>query len=390
MRHSNVTLLALALSTATTLAGTFVASSAAASEQPWYERLRIRGYSQVRTNHLYQSNPDLINSQADRSIGGESDTFMVRRARLIVQGFVTPKVAVYLQTDAASLLSENTAVVTVRDWYADMYLTDEKESRFRVGTSKVPYGFENMQSSQNRLPIDRTDAINSGAPNERDLGVFFYWAPSWARHLFKKLVDDGLKGSGDYGVLALGVYAGQSANKLERSENVHAVARVSVPISIGGQILEVGVGGYAGKFGIKKDKGIGGVDLARDIRVAASFTLYPRPWLVQGEYNVGIGPELDAAAKVVREQRLHGGYLLVGYRVEPFIPYVRVQTYDGGKKFETNAPSYRVRELEAGVEAHLGSAVEIVGAWVEAERTNPATGADVRGRLLRLQLQFNY
>ncbi len=359
-------------------------------EAPWYERFRLRGYTQVRYNRLFASNPELVNPQADRTLGGDGQTFLVRRARLILQGTVTPQVQVYLQTDAATLLSDTTHVVTMRDWYADLFLTPAKEARVRVGVSKVPYGFENMQSSQNRLPIDRSDAINSGAPNERDLGAFFYYAPTWARHLFKRLVDDGLKGSGDYGVLALGVYSGQGANKLEGNGSVHAVARASVPLPIGTQILELGVAGYAGKFAIKRDKDVKGPDDPRDVRGAFAFTLYPRPLLVQGEYTVGIGPELDRAQKLVRERFLHGGYLLVGLRVEPVIPYARFQVYEGGKKFETNAPRYSVRELELGVEAHLGKAVELVGAWVEARRTNPTTGNDEYGRLLRLQVQVNY
>jgi hypothetical protein len=36
-----------------------------------------------------------------------------------------------------------------------------KEYRVRIGQSKVPYGFENLQSSQNRLSLDRNDALNS-------------------------------------------------------------------------------------------------------------------------------------------------------------------------------------------------------------------------------------
>jgi phosphate-selective porin len=76
---------------------------------------------------------------------------------------------------------------------------DTKEFRLRVGQSKVPFGFENLQSSQNRLTLDRNDALNSAVANERDLGAFFYW-PSKIRERFAMLVKDGYKGSGDYGV----------------------------------------------------------------------------------------------------------------------------------------------------------------------------------------------
>jgi hypothetical protein len=36
---------------------------------PWYERLSLRGYTQVRYNRLLETNPDLTCAQCDRSIG---------------------------------------------------------------------------------------------------------------------------------------------------------------------------------------------------------------------------------------------------------------------------------------------------------------------------------
>ncbi len=49
----------------------------------------------------------------------------------------------------------------LRDAYFDLSIDKEKQNRFRVGQSKIPYGFEELQSSQNRLDFDRTDALNS-------------------------------------------------------------------------------------------------------------------------------------------------------------------------------------------------------------------------------------
>jgi hypothetical protein len=89
-------------------------------------------------------------------------------------------------------------------------LSFDTKFRLRVGQSKVPFGFENLQSSQNRLTLDRNDALSAVA-NERDLGAFFYWAPSKIRERFAMLVKDGYKGSGDYGVFAFGVYNGQTS-----------------------------------------------------------------------------------------------------------------------------------------------------------------------------------
>ncbi len=86
----------------------------------------------------------------------------------------------------------------MRDAYADLHLDKDKEFRFRVGLSKVPFGWENLQSSSNRVPLDRSDSLNSGVRNERDVGVFFYYTPKEVQDLFKEINDSGLKGSGNY------------------------------------------------------------------------------------------------------------------------------------------------------------------------------------------------
>jgi hypothetical protein len=111
-----------------------------------------------------------------------------------------------------------------------------------------------MQSSQNRLPLDRNDALNSAVSNERDLGAFFYWAPSKTRKVFSDLVRDGYKGSGDYGVFAFGAYNGQTANQTERNDRPHIVGRLSYPLSLGNQIIEPGIQAYTGNFVLLSNK----------------------------------------------------------------------------------------------------------------------------------------
>lgn len=99
-----------------------------------------------------------------------------------------------------------------------------------------------MQSSSNRLPLDRNDGLNSGLRNERDAGVFFYWAPTKIR--------DGYKGTGDNGVFGLGVYNGQTANLSELNDNKHVVAKLTYPFEIGLQIFEPGIQAYTGHYTI--------------------------------------------------------------------------------------------------------------------------------------------
>ena len=174
----------------------------------WFESIQLRGYLQVRYNRLLETNPLLKCDQCDKS-WGENGGFFIRRARLIFSGQVNDRVYFYIQPDLASSPSSTAGnFAQLRDAYADIGLSANNEYRVRLGQSKIPFGFENMQSSQNRLPLDRNDALNSSVSNERDLGAFFYWAPAKTRKLFSSLVSDGLKGSGDYGVFAFGLYNG--------------------------------------------------------------------------------------------------------------------------------------------------------------------------------------
>ena len=186
------------------------------AEQPkpakkWFDRINIRGYAQVRYNRLLETNPNLGCEQCDKSWGKDGG-FFFRRIRVIFYGQVHPRVYFYIQPDFASSVGDNLQIGQIRDAYFDVGLDKRNEFRLRFGQSKVPYGFENMQSSQNRLPLDRADGTNSALKNERDVGVFFYWAPKKVRERFSMLVRDGFKGSGDYGVFGIGAYAGQTAN----------------------------------------------------------------------------------------------------------------------------------------------------------------------------------
>lgn len=357
----------------------------------WFEKIKLRGYTQFRYNRLGETNDRLVNRQADRSIGKDGG-FLIRRARLILYGDVHEHVSIYLQPDFASTAGEQDHATILRDWYADVFVDERKEFRFRVGQSKVPYGFENMQSSSNRLPFDRSDALNSALKDERDLGLFFYYTPEKIRGRMKHLVDSGLKGSGDYGVVALGLYNGQTANQSEKNNQPHLVARVAWPFQIGDQIVELGAGGYTGNFRIKKDEGVGGGDQFRDARVHASFVLYPQPVGLQVEYNVGIGPELQRGeAPVVREKVLHGGYAMAMVKIGPVTPYVRAVMYEGGRKHERNAPRYVVREIEGGIEWQVWKALELTASYNYAERTFPEPPyPQETGGFVRLQAQVNY
>lgn len=372
-------------------------------KKQWFENLSLRGYTQVRYNRFLETNPDLKCDQCDKS-WGDNGGFFIRRARLVISGNVHERVYVYIQPDFAS--SPASGVLNfgqLRDAYFDLALDNKKEFRLRVGQSKVPFGFENLQSSQNRLPLDRADALNSALPNERDLGVFFYWAPEKIRERFSMLVSEGLKGSGDYGVVGFGVFNGQGLNKPEQNDDPHYVARVSYPFELAnGQIIEPGIQAYTGKYVVTAEQQTKGIKGFRefghdDQRAAASLMIYPQPLGFMAEYNIGRGPEYRKMTDSIAVRDLAGGYAMVMYMIkmgkQTLTPFVRTQYYDGGKKFETDARSYVMNEHEVGVEWQPFRAFELVAMYTMSDRRyEDMKNKDNRqkGNLLRLQLQFNY
>jgi len=379
-------------------------------EEHWYDRISLRGYAQIRYNGLFSTNDKVSCEQCDKSWGTTStepnaksnNGLFIRRARLVFSGQVHPNVFFYFQPDFAS--SPSTGIqnfVQIRDLYFDLSFDKKKEYRVRVGQSKIPYGFENMQSSSQRLALDRNDAMNSAILNERDLGIFFYWAPAEIRERFAMLVKDGYKGSGDYGVFAFGVYNGQIANKLDGNRDINVVARVTYPFVIGDQIIEPGIQAYTGKWAftgeISPGVKVNDPQYVKDQRVGATFVLYPKPFGIQTEYNVGRGPRYNTLTNTVDETDLNGGYVLLNYKwdlkKQHIYPFAKFQYYDGGKKYEKDARSYVVRDYEFGIEWQPIKAFELTAEYVIADRTFEDSALPInrqQGNLLRLQAQFNF
>ena len=393
-----------------------------ASLQHWYDRLSIRGYTQMRYTNFLQNSESYNDGVywADNSARPRSN-FLIRRMRLIISGDVSEHLYVYIQPDFASTppggFSNAATFITpsaqnagswnfyqpgvnynaygsqvgtysnatghftqLRDAYADIYFDHDKEFRVRAGQSKIPYGFTNMQSSQNRLTLDRPDALNTATRDERDLGLYFYYTPKEMRHLFRDLVKNNLKGSGDYGMFAFGVYNGQGANRVELNKDLHLVSRFTYPyVFESGQVVEASIQGYTGRvmpytagirpsFGMATNwagamptsaiAGIGsgvvpyvngpgynnmgdfklwnypantgntstssgwypacanGCNGVQDSRVAITGVIYPQPFGVQAEWNWGVSPGLNGSQTAITKQNINGGYALVNYKYE--------------------------------------------------------------------------
>ena len=391
----------------------------------WYDKLSLKGYTQIRFGRTLteEAGSQPANLFGDRTINGQRENFLIRRARIILSGDVSEHLYVYIQPDFASNTdgaANNTFFTQLRDLYADYYIDRDKVNRLRIGLSKIPYGWENLQSSQNRIALDRTDAMNSAvAPNERDLGIIYYWTPVAAQKLLNSLVSSGLKGSNNFGIFAFGVYDGQGGSQVERNNNLHMVSRLTLPYQFAnGQVIEAGVQGYRGMYNVGttaiRPLGKGAAAVAPTIaggsttgifeqRVAASFAILPQPWGFQAEWQVGEGPGLNDAQTEIGKRNLHGGYLMTMYRHETDkwgiqTPYVRWQQFTGGYKSQTNAPYGHQRQLDVGVEWQLRKEFEITFEYSKVQTPNfsSLTSAgqvsyrDFRGDTFRIQMQFNY
>ena len=381
----------------------------------WFERLSLRGYTQLRVNEFLSGDDTAPAGRARlRSVhdGGISDrnNFTFRRVRVVLQGDIHERLFLYIQPDFAVNVSNQSGgeprgnFAQLRDAFADVYLDDERRTKLRFGQQKVPYGWENLQSSQNRLTLDRSDAINSAIPGERDIGVTAYYTPWHVQRIWDRLAAGGQKLFGNYGAFGLGVYNGQTINRVEQNKDLMVAGMATWPFELdalgpifAGQVVEVGASAYRNRF--QPEIRAGGVSPVAfdDRRVGLHAILYPQPFGLQAEWNWGRGPEFDPVRRLIETKPLSGGYVQAMVKVDhspvgPFMPYARLQTYDGGWKVATNAPRLDTDEVEVGVEFQPIKALEITLAYARMKRRE----ADERrlgraeGHLFRGQLQVNY
>lgn len=380
-----------------------------ARREKWYDRIRLRGYTQLRLNEIIAGDRTASAGEARlRSVHdsgiGDNTGFTFRRIRLILQGDLGDRVSFYLQPDFATAVSSQSVgerregFLQLRDAYFDAFLDKDKRFRLRFGQSKVPFGWENMQSSSNRLTLDRSDAINSGVPSERDIGVVAYYTPTHVDDIWERLTEDGQKLFGNYGAFGVGVYNGQGINREEANDAVMAVALATWPFEIGGkQVLEVGASAYTNR--VQPEIRTGGVSPVAfaDNRIGLHAILYPQPFGLQAEWNWGRGPEYDPVLRGITTKSLYGGYVQGTARVRrspvgPFMPYVRWQTYRGGWKAAVNAPRLETDEVELGIEFQPVPALEWTIAYARMDRAeaDERRSGRAEGDVFRTQLQLNY
>lgn len=385
-----------------------VATAPAPKPKAWYERLSLRGYTQMRYNAFLSGDDTApagvsrLRSVHDSSISDRGN-FSLRRARLVFQGDISDRVSLYLQSDFASAVSNQSGTerrehfVQLRDAYADVFVDKAKTLRVRFGQSKVPYGWENMQSSSNRLTLDRSDGINSAVPSERDLGIVAFYTPPSVQKIWDRLAQDGQKLFGNYGAFGVGVFNGQGVNRTEQNQGLMKVAFATWPFEIGDQVVEIGGSAMLNK--VQPEIRSGGVSPVAfdDNRAGVHAMLYPQPFGIQAEWNWGKGPEWDRLSQSIQTKDLSGGYVQAMYKLDTeklgtLFPYARWQLYRGGWKAGTNAPRLETDEFELGIEWQPWKALEVTLAYSRMKRTE----ADERrvgraeGSLFRSQIQWNY
>ena len=373
----------------------------------WYERIGLRGYTQFRYTDVLSSTGAPIDVPADRSVN-ENESFVIRRGRFVFSGDAAEHLALYAQFDFNGSTGAADFSLQMRDLYADIALDKAKAWRVRLGQSKVPFGWVNMQSSQNRGPFERPDALNSAVEGERDLGASLLWASPEARRRFRDLTGLGLKGSGDYGVVGVGAYSGQGLNRSDQNGDVHVFGRVQYPFKLAsGQYFELGVQGYHGRFvSPLQPVNVGGAlvtpmqraDGELDERVAGTFIWYPQPIGLEVEWTAGRGPALSQDLRSIEHHRLQGGYAQINFRKQnafgTWFPFTRWNYFDGARKFARNAPRTKVNELDFGLEFARWAEVDVTTVYSHTF-TRTRTGSfpydrSTGGNRLGVQVQWNY
>ncbi|MCU0619315.1 MAG: OprO/OprP family phosphate-selective porin, partial [Gemmatimonadaceae bacterium] len=202
------------------------------------------------------------------------------------------------------------------------------------------------------------------------------------------------------------------AGRAEANDGLTAVARATWPFQLSRRmVLEPSIAAFTGRYVLTSDLRSTGLRGPRDWefadeRVLGTIALQARPFGLLAEYNVGRGPQYDPVRRgpqydPVRDsvvtKRLAGGFVtanwVIAHRGQQFLPFVRWQAYDGGKRHERDARAHRVRDLEVGVEWQASRNFELVAEYYLGDRVTADRALGVNpqtGRLLRLQAQVNY
>jgi len=350
------------------------AAPAAPKRKPWYETVKIGGYTQARA--LYYE--DYPNPEATRG----SSEFAVARARVVLSFRPTEA------TDSYFHLDFGRGEATVKDAWVQRLFGDDYRWRVRLGQQKPPFGFETPQSDSDRLPFERTNLATFHFPGNRDTGLVLYYTRPEDAALF----EAGRKvfGAGDYGNFALGFFNGQGAayrtldngskayEGAETNSNKHVLLRAAKPFALGreGRYAEAGISYWHGRyFSRKADREF------TDRLLALHAYLSPSPWGLQAEYYVGKteGADLDGWYGMALLRTGSRGLL-----------FARYEDYDGPRKGKGLGNTADRQRWSLGYAHDLDERTRLTLEYdlehVDAAGSQPAFHNDALG----LQLQTTY
>ncbi|MCX7597921.1 MAG: OprO/OprP family phosphate-selective porin [Armatimonadetes bacterium] len=353
-------------------------ASAAAQRQPkrkpWYETMKISGYTQARAAYF----EDYPNPEASK---GSSD-FAVARARTVFSFQPSDLTDAYFQLDFGR------GEPTVKDAWVQRALSAGREWRWRLGQQKVPFGFETPQSDNDRLPFERTNLSTTLFPGNRDTGLVLYYTRPQDAALFASGRE--VFGAGDFGNFAIGLFNGQGAayrtldtgarvyDGAETNSNKHLMVRFAKPFSLGagGRYAEAGVSYWHGRYRSAK------ADREFDDRMLGLHAyLAPAPWGLQAEYFTGKteGGDVDAWYGM--------GLLRAGRKG---LVFARYEDYEGPRKGKGVGNIFDRQRWCLGYAYDLDPRTRLTLEYdierVEAAGNQPAFHNDVLG----VQLQATY
>ena len=323
-----------------------------AASARWFERINVNGYMQFR--YTTKSNSKLDIPLGESTSTNHPGDFFFRRIRMVFQGQMSERIAFFFQAahEGNGFRLQELELVDAR---GDYFLTRDKVHRITFGLHRIPNSFDTYRSSSQRQEFDRAEAIQSGAPGERDLGLAYYWSPKIAQQRYAQLATYH-NGPGDYGVFGIMVYNGQGRSQTEANHNKHVGAKLSYPFELpNGRLVETGIMGFMGRYVVQTSGSAtvgaltsttavsrcqwalkGGGCETDEYRGTAYIWTPAQPWGFLAEYTIGRGPERDDQG-IIREQELHGGYAQVMYTwrysdIGMLTPYIRYGYYNGGIK----------------------------------------------------------
>lgn len=185
-----------------------------------------------------------------------------RRLRLKPRVEFTDSLTLYNQLDFdPDGFQQEDLELTVLDLYLSYQFAEGHE--LLIGQTKVPFGFENLRSSERLLTVERSDVMRQSFP--RDIGA----------------VVQGKRGRWNY---SAGLFQGQGATNQERNGQQDYFGRVVYQAF---PSVELGVAGHVGSFRPRN----GGVDIEIK-RLGLEARFQQGPFRLEGEYIVAQGYNL--------------------------------------------------------------------------------------------------